>query len=134
MLAGLITPGSVQAVATGLLVTGVLLLVFAHRAGRFAGLRAGIGALFATLGVPAAYRGLFLNSSDGPTGWTSLRDIFSSLFDSWLYVFVVALIAAALWIGVDRLGSHRWSIRSALAVSAGSLVASLMLGLLDGSI
>jgi hypothetical protein len=71
---------------------------------------------------------------DGGLGWVSVPDIFSSLFASWLYVFVLALCAAGLWIGVERRFAHRWSIASTLGVLVRSLIGSVILGLLDPSI
>jgi hypothetical protein len=61
-------------------------------------------------------------------------DVFSSVFASWRYVFVLALCAAGLWVVVERLFVHRWSIASTLGVVVGSLIGSMILGLLDSSI
>jgi hypothetical protein len=133
-VATFITPGPVQLVGAGLLVTGVLLLAFGHRSERFSAVFVGAGALFATTGAVTGFEAVAARTEDGPTGWVSVQDIYSSMFASWPYVFVVALCAAGLWMVVERLFSHHWSAWSILGVAVGSLVGSMTLGLLDSSI
>lgn len=134
MPAAYITPGPVQAISVALLVVGLGALAYAHRSDRLTPWLAGAGALLATFAVVTASKAFFSSYSDGPTGWTSVRWIYASMFDSWPYVFVVGLCAAALWVAVERLISHRWSPRTMTGVLLGSLLASVVLGLLDASI
>lgn len=76
----------------------------------------------------------FIYPSDGPRGWVSVPDIYFALFASWSYVFMFAFAAAGLWIVIDRLASHHWSISSVRGILVGSLAASVTLGLLDPAI
>ncbi|MFH1330913.1 MAG: hypothetical protein ABIJ48_09730 [Actinomycetota bacterium] len=128
-----ITPGPVQVAAGALIVVGLLGLALGHRLGRLAPPTVGSGALVATVGGVTAYRSL-THFSDGPTGWQSVPDIYSSAFDSWPYVFVVAVCATVLWVLVDLAFSRRWDWRRVAAVLVGSVVASVCLGLLDASL
>ena len=128
-----ITPGPLQIVAGGLFVVGCLGLALGHRLRRLSLPSVGLGALLATLGVVTAWASS-ARSSDGPTGWRSVPDIFSSTFGSWPYVFVVAACATALWALVHLACSRRWDWRRAAAILAGSVVASVVLGLLDKSL
>lgn len=63
-----------------------------------------------------------------------MPDIFSSTFGSWPYVFVVAACATVLWTLVHLACSRRWAWRRAAAILTGSVVASVVLGLLDKSL
>lgn len=129
-----ITPGAIQLGAVGLLVFGVLALVRAQRS-EFRSLPlAGLGSLLATLGAGTAWRALTARSSVGGPLWASIRDVYRSMFDSWLYVFVVGSSAALLWVVVAGLIFHKWSVRSTVATLIGSLVGSMSMGLLDSSI
>jgi len=128
-----ITPGRLQIVAGGLFVVGCLGLALGHRLRRLSLPGVGLGALLATLGVVTAWASSS-RASDGPTGWRSVPDIFSSTFDSWPYVFVVAACATALWALIHLACSRRWDWRRAAAILTGSAVASVVLGLLDKSL
>jgi len=128
-----ITPGPLQIVAGGLCVIGLLGLALGHRLRRLSLPSVGSGALLATLGTVTAWAS-FARFSDGPTGWRSVPDIFSSTFGSWPYVFVVAACAAALWLLIHLACSRRWDWWRAAAILAGSIVASVVLGLLDASL
>ena len=63
-----------------------------------------------------------------------MPDIFSSTFGSRPHVFVVAACATVLWALVHLACSRRWDWRRAAAILTGSVVASVVLGLLDKSL
>ncbi len=128
-----ITPGPLQIVAAALLVIGLLGLALGHRLGPFSLPAVGLGALLATLGVVTGYASM-ARFSDGPTGWRSVPDIFSSTFDSWPYVLITAACAAVLWGLVHLACSRRWDWRRGAAILTGAVVASVILGLLDKSL
>ena len=119
--------------AGGLFVVGCLGLALGHRLRRLSLPAVGSGALLATLGVVTASAS-FARFSDGPTGWPSVPDIFSSTFGSRPYVFVVAACATVLWGLLHLACSRRWDWRRAAAILVGSMVASVVLGLLDKSL
>ena len=115
------------------LVVGVLALVGIKR-NADAWWLAGIGAAMSTWGLILVYRS-FDKHIDGPSGWSSVRDIFSSTFGSWPWVLVSGLIAAAWWLAVVSLilrGKPR--LTTVVATLAGAMVALVALGLLDSSI
>jgi hypothetical protein len=72
--------------------------------------------------------------SDGPTGWRSVPDSFSSTFGFRPHNFVLVACATVLWALVDPACSRRWDWLRAAAALAGSVVASVWLGLLDASL
>ena len=125
---------TVRLVGAALLVIGVLAIANSHRLGRRSAVIAGIGALGATLGLVSLFHSFGSITSGPAPGWSQFRHIFSSTFDSWLWVAVFAAVVSTIWLGVALATSRRWSRLQVVAIVAGSVAGSVTLGLLDGSV
>jgi hypothetical protein len=125
---------AVRIIGAALLSVGVLAIANSHRLRRGSVGIAGIGALGATLGLVSLYHS-FGSITEGPgAGWQQFRQIFTSTFDSWLWVGVFAAVVSAIWLGVALAVSRRWSSLRAAAIVVGSVVGAVTLGLLDRSL
>lgn len=133
MPVALITQSSVRVLGVVLLLVGLGGLVLGYRLRRWDRPAAGAGALLSTVGAVLIWLSL-ARIIDGPAGWPRVRVIFASLFGSWPWVAVFALIAAVLWLGVAIASARRWDGARALAIVVGTALAAIGLGLLDASI
>lgn len=129
----LVTVTEVRTAGIVFLVLGVLGLIgLGRRAGAW--WLAGTGAAMSTWGLLLLFRS-FDKRTDGPRGWSSVSNIFSSTFDSWLWVFVAGAVAGVWWLATTAV-IHRRRPRpqTVVATMTGGMVALVVIGLLDPSL
>lgn len=127
-----LTPGPVQVGAIAVFLLGLGLLLVRREPEGGVDVLVGPAAFLTTLATLATYA-TSVRPSDGRAGWRSIWNLFDrSFYDSWPYVFVVGVIAAALWVLVDRWRQRRWQSTRVVGITVGSIAAAVIVKLLAG--